>query len=97
MADKETKDLEKEIKELKKSLRFESNRADTAEQEVVKLIEELEVVQEQEALPPSDGVVFRGQHYNIVAADTAKEISEQMKKRFVDADQTVIVINRHGS
>jgi len=92
-----TKELKKQVKELQKSLAFETGRADAAENDVAALQHIVFALEEAESLPPSDGVVFQGKSYDIIMVDTAAEIKDKMQKRFVDADQTVVVINRHGS
>jgi hypothetical protein len=45
----------------------------------------------------SDYVVLDGKQHKIIKDDTAKEIVEAVKKRFVPEQQTVVVIDREGS
>jgi len=44
-----------------------------------------------------DSVVFQGKKHKILKHETAKGLIEDVKKRFVDEDRTVLVIDRHGA
>lgn len=41
--------------------------------------------------------MVEGSRYDVVMLETAKELIDQVRKRFIEEDRTVIVIDRHGA
>lgn len=90
--EKQVQKTDREALKLKKENDALKAEVSSLKEELVSLKKDLEM-KKTEALTT---VVLNGLEQEVVCIELAKEVSEMVRKRYLDEDQTCVVLKRHG-
>lgn len=90
-------DLQDKLTKLEAELRTEREGRVIAEQQGSKLAHHVSTLEKENASGGADRVIYKGKIHRIVRVNTAKWFAlDDFRKRFVEEDDTVVVIDRKG-